>query len=327
MRFPCSSLLSSCQPLSTTSLSLFISKQSRILPTGHDSYFSSRHGAITGIHWLLLSTRRPGSPRFHTQLNRPSGNLEFRSEKRLDGSSEFIFIPSLLFDLFFPPRTLQILAICRSLIQKQQASLTRCAYSRCLFLIISLMFHHCFSTGDGYYESSRYRFTSNGVLKFQLFLLYYALISPPGSHPTCITGVVVWVHGTYTLNPNGSITMKPFGDGFQQVQDPCAAVSNFIEPYNDIELYQYWRIFTDPVTGYHLHLYQFDGSPLPPQFQVSTSPNMLPTQLLRNATAPSPSNSTSLGGALQSSAENLWRPPNQWILGAMTAVAAVLIAI
>ena len=226
-----------------------------------------------------------------------------------------------------PPRTLQILAICRSLIQKQQASLTRCAYSRCLFLIISLIFHHCFSTGDGYYESSRYRFTSNGVLNFNVFSLYYALISPPGSHPTCITGVVVWVHGTYTLNPNGSITMKPFGDGFQQVQDPCAAVSNFIEPYNDIELYQYWRIFTDPVTGYHLHLYQFDGSPLPPQFQVSTSPNMLPTQLLRNATAPSPSNSTSLGGALQSSAENLWRPPNQWILGAMTAVAAVLIAI
>ena len=162
---------------------------------------------------------------------------------------------------------------------------------------------------------------------FNFTRLYYALISPPGSHPTCITGVVVWVHGTYTLNPNGSITMKPFGDGFQQVQDPCAAVSNFIEPYNDIELYQYWRIFTDPVTGYHLHLYQFDGSPLPPQFQVSTSPNMLPTQLLRNATAPSPSNSTSLGGALQSSAENLWRPPNQWILGAMTAVAAVLIAI
>lgn len=69
-----------------------------------------------------------------------------------------------------PPRTLQILAICRSLIQKQQASLTRCAYSRCLFLIISLIFHHCFSTGDGYYESSRYRFTSNGVLKFQRFL-------------------------------------------------------------------------------------------------------------------------------------------------------------
>jgi hypothetical protein len=159
-------------------------------------------------------------------------------------------------------------------------------------------------TGDGYYEISRYRFTSNG------------------SHPTCITGVVVWVHGTYTLNPNGSITMTPFGDGYQQVQDPCAAVSNFIETYNDTELYQSWRIFLDPVTGYHLHLFQFDGSPLNPQFLVSTTPNMLPTQLLRNVTA----NTTSpLGGALASSAENLWRP--QWMLGAMTAAAAVLMAI
>jgi hypothetical protein len=76
--------------------------------------------------------------------------------------------------------------------------------------------------------------------------------------------------------------MTPFGDGFQQVQDPCAAVSNFIQPYNDTELYQSWRIFTDPVAGYKLHLFQFDGSPLAPQFQVSVSPNMLPTQLLRN---------------------------------------------
>lgn len=160
-------------------------------------------------------------------------------------------------------------------------------------------------TGDGYYESSRYRFTSNG------------------SHPTCITGVVVWSHGTYTLNPNGSITMKPFGDGFQQVQDPCAAVSNFIEPYNDVELYQYWRIYLDASSGYHLHLYQFDGSPLPLQYQVSTTPNMLPTQLLRNVT--NVTAQASSRDTLPSSAENLRRP--QWILGAMTAVAAVLMAI
>lgn len=78
--------------------------------------------------------------------------------------------------------------------------------------------------------------------------------------------------------------MTPFGDGYQQIQDPCAAVSNFVEVYNETELYQSWRIFQDPVTGYKLHLFQFDGSPVAPQFQVSVAPNMLPTQLLRNVT-------------------------------------------
>lgn len=158
-------------------------------------------------------------------------------------------------------------------------------------------------TADGYYEISRYRFNSNG------------------SQPTCITGVVVWAHGKYTLNPNGSISMLPFGDGYQQIQDPCAAVSNFIETYNDTELYQSWRIFLDPSTGYHLHLYQFDDSPLAPQFLVSNAPNMLPTRLLRNVTVAAPPSRRSL----ESNAENLLRP--WWMLGAMTAAAAVLMAI
>ncbi|TEB19338.1 hypothetical protein FA13DRAFT_1740702 [Coprinellus micaceus] len=89
-----------------------------------------------------------------------------------------------------------------------------------------------------------------------------------GSDPTCITGVIGWVHGKYTLNANGSIWMRPFGDGidnfgdgFQQVQDPCAAVSNFIESYNETEYYKGWRIFNDPSAGPKLHLFQFDGSP------------------------------------------------------------------
>jgi len=123
-------------------------------------------------------------------------------------------------------------------------------------------------TDNGFYEISRYRFIGNGT------------------QPACIVGVIGWVHGRYTLNANGSITMTPFGDGFQQIQDPCAAVSNFIELYNQTEHYTSWRIFTDPVDGYKLHLFQYDGAPVPPQFQVSTQPNMLPTQLLRNVSAP-----------------------------------------
>ncbi|KAF5346159.1 hypothetical protein D9758_009966 [Tetrapyrgos nigripes] len=121
---------------------------------------------------------------------------------------------------------------------------------------------------DGWYEIARYRFNSNG------------------SEPNCITGAIGWVHGHYNLLANGSIVMTPNGDGYQQIQDPCAAVSNFMEDYNLTELYTQWRIFTDPVDGYKLHLFQFDGAPLAPQFQISTTPQMLPTRQLRNVTAP-----------------------------------------
>jgi len=124
-------------------------------------------------------------------------------------------------------------------------------------------------SGDGFYEIARYRFNGNG------------------SEPTCITGVIGWVHGSYALNSNGSITLTPMGDGYQQIQDPCAAVSNFIEDYNLTEYYTQWRIFMDPTFGPKLHMFAFDGSPLAPQFQISTTPNMLPTQPLRNVTRPS----------------------------------------
>ncbi|KAJ3518192.1 hypothetical protein NLJ89_g36 [Agrocybe chaxingu] len=117
---------------------------------------------------------------------------------------------------------------------------------------------------DGFYEIARYRFNGNG-----------------------------WVHGRYTLNANGSITMTPFEDGYQQIQDPCAAVSNFIEPYPYREYYIGWRIFRDPTAGPKLHLFQFDGVPVAPQFLVSTTPNMLPTRNLRNTTTTVARRSTS----------------------------------
>ncbi|KAJ7116304.1 chaperone for protein-folding within the ER, fungal-domain-containing protein [Mycena epipterygia] len=120
---------------------------------------------------------------------------------------------------------------------------------------------------DGWYELARYRFASNA------------------SEPNCIIGTVVWAHGHYALLPNGSIVLTPIGDGYQQVQAPCAATSNFIQNYNFTELMQSWRIFLDPVFGPKLHLFQFDGSPVAPLFQVSASPNMLPKQALRNVSA------------------------------------------
>ncbi|KAJ7650597.1 chaperone for protein-folding within the ER, fungal-domain-containing protein [Roridomyces roridus] len=120
---------------------------------------------------------------------------------------------------------------------------------------------------DGWYEIARYRFASNAT------------------DPNCIIGTVVWAHGHYDLVANGSIILTPVGDGYQQVQAACAATSNFIQNYNFTELFVSWRIFEDPTFGPKLHLFQFDGSPVAPLFQVSTQPNMLPKQVLRNVTA------------------------------------------
>lgn len=151
------------------------------------------------------------------------------------------------------------------------------------------------SSEDGFYEISRYRFNGNGERYFHFLFNTCLNLVCLGSEPTCITGVANWVHGKYALNGNGSMTLTPLGDGYQQIQDPCAAVSNFLEDYNLTEFYTQWRIFQDPVTGYKLHLFQFDGSPLAPQFQVLTTPNMLPTTLLRNV----PTSTTSAGNGVK----------------------------
>ncbi|KAJ7086020.1 chaperone for protein-folding within the ER, fungal-domain-containing protein [Mycena belliarum] len=121
---------------------------------------------------------------------------------------------------------------------------------------------------DGWYELARYRFTSNA------------------SEPNCIIGTVIWAHGHYELLGNGSMVLTPVGDGYQQVQAPCAGTSNFIQNYNFTELMKTWQIFQDPQFGPKLHLFQFDGSPVAPLFQVSPTPNMLPKQVLRNVTPP-----------------------------------------
>ncbi|KAK7025551.1 Reversal of tor2 lethality [Paramarasmius palmivorus] len=124
-------------------------------------------------------------------------------------------------------------------------------------------------SGDNWYEIARFRMNSNA------------------SQPNCITAVMYWSHGTYTLNDNGSMTLTPVGDGYQQIQDPCAPISNFFENINVTELITQWRIFMDPTFGPKLHLWRFDGTPVAPMFQISTTPIMLPTTKLRNTTAAS----------------------------------------
>ncbi|KAF8752534.1 ATP phosphoribosyltransferase [Rhizoctonia solani] len=118
-------------------------------------------------------------------------------------------------------------------------------------------------TNDGFWEQALYRFEGNA------------------SYPQCIKGIVIFQHGTYQLNSNGSISLTPWWqDGRIQVQDPCAPVSNIITLYNQTEYMVQWRIFRDPTYGPKLHLFQYDGAPLAPMFLVADPPNMLPTRVL-----------------------------------------------
>jgi len=166
-------------------------------------------------------------------------------------------------------------------------------------------------TDDLFFEEARYRFIGNG------------------SEPSCITGVIGWTHGTYQVLSNGSIILNAIADGYQQVQDSCAAVSNFIEDYHQPELYQHWQVFQDPQTlGYKLHLFAFDGTPLPPLFQVSTTPTMLPTTLLRNITngttsSDSTSTVTSRDLSKRSAAERSWSRAGLGVSGLVSGVFAI----
>ncbi|KDN35324.1 hypothetical protein RSAG8_11658, partial [Rhizoctonia solani AG-8 WAC10335] len=94
-------------------------------------------------------------------------------------------------------------------------------------------------TDDGYWEQALYRFESNAT------------------QPNCIKGIVIFQHGTFVFNSNGSLSLTPFGqDGRIQVQDPCAAVSNIITLYNQTEYMVQWRIFQDATYGPKLHLFR-----------------------------------------------------------------------
>jgi hypothetical protein len=119
---------------------------------------------------------------------------------------------------------------------------------------------------DHWFEVAQYSFVSNA------------------SDPSCITGYMLWMHGTFTEETNGSLVLTPNGDGYQQVQDACAAVSNFIENTNVTIYIPWWTIGTDTDKGFTLKLQKYDLTYYAPFYQISTTPEMFPTQKLRNVT-------------------------------------------
>jgi Chaperone for protein-folding within the ER, fungal len=48
-----------------------------------------------------------------------------------------------------------------------------------------------------------------------------------------------WQHGTYSLQPNGSLVLTPIqSDGRQLMSDPCAGHTATYTHYNQSELFQ-----------------------------------------------------------------------------------------
>ncbi|KAI0698149.1 chaperone for protein-folding within the ER, fungal-domain-containing protein [Cytidiella melzeri] len=160
---------------------------------------------------------------------------------------------------------------------------------------------------SGFYEIAQYRFFGNG------------------SAPNCITGTTTWEHGTFVILGNASIITTPFGDGFQQVQNPCLATSSFIQSYNYTGLYRSFRIFQDPVDGPKLQIANFDDSPVAPLFLVSATPSMLPTRPLINVTATAAASKREL--KKRSAGERAWTSASAGalVLSLVTAAATSII--
>ncbi|KAL9100861.1 MAG: hypothetical protein Q9187_009312 [Circinaria calcarea] len=94
-------------------------------------------------------------------------------------------------------------------------------------------------------------------------------------------------HGTFSIAPNGSLTLNPFSvDGRQLLSDPCKYKNSIYTRYNQTEVFERYSVYTDP---YHnvprLDLYRFDGSPMNPMYLAYSPPQMLPTQTLNPTTS------------------------------------------
>ncbi|KAK0564222.1 Reversal of tor2 lethality [Tilletia horrida] len=124
-----------------------------------------------------------------------------------------------------------------------------------------------------------YSFSSDGHWEQAIFQYI-----PNPAKPQCVEAQLIWQHGTFTRNANGSLSLTPFpGDGHQQIKAQCGTISQFVQYYEEPELISKWstslvRHYGSP--AYALQLYAFDGTPVPVLYQVYNPPQMLPTQQL-----------------------------------------------
>lgn len=125
-----------------------------------------------------------------------------------------------------------------------------------------------------------YSFTSDGHWEQALFIF-----TADPANPNCAQAQLIWQHGTYQMNSNGSLSLSPFlGDGRQLIQNGCTEVSSSITPYDQSEFMQSFYIRQEwhfGAGGYYLQMYAFDGTPKPWMWLQYKPPQMLPTQQLK----------------------------------------------
>lgn len=117
-------------------------------------------------------------------------------------------------------------------------------------------------TEDGYFEEARYQFKANGQDKGCLLSRNADFLPSTGASPRCIQAYLIFQHGNYTFNSNGSISTTPIKeDGRIQVQDPCAEQTTIMTYYDEPGLFTGWTITNDVNhQQYMLQLYDYDGS-------------------------------------------------------------------
>lgn len=140
----------------------------------------------------------------------------------------------------------------------------------------------CYSfTEDGYFEEATYQVTANP------------------EEPTCPQAALIYQHGKYVVQDNGTLTLYPIEvDGRQLFSDPCNddGVSTYTR-YNQTEIFKSFEVGIDAYHGiYKLQLYQFDGSMMQPLYLAYKPPMMLPTVTL-NPTDSTDTSTTSTGTA------------------------------
>ncbi|CAH6722392.1 protein Rot1p [[Candida] jaroonii] len=122
-----------------------------------------------------------------------------------------------------------------------------------------------------------YSFDDNGNWEQAI----YQVSSNP-IQPECPTASILWQHGKYTMNKDGSLTLNPYpSDGRKLFSDPCKVDESIYMRCNEIEKITKFVIEWDGYNGKHkLQLFGFDGSKKQPLWLEYYPPVMLPTQVL-----------------------------------------------
>lgn len=171
-------------------------------------------------------------------------------------------------------------------------------------------------TGPGFYDpvdelliepdlpGISYSFTEDGYFEEAVYQ-----ITPNPQNITCPSAVLIYQHGRYTENANGSLTLEPFAvDGRQLLSQPCQdnGTSTYSR-FSQVEAFRNYELSIDDFHGrYKLQLYEAYGRQFQPLYLAYRPPLMLPTVTMNPTGADSP-RETGLKLKVKRSLENRYK--------------------